>query len=173
MNKSISFKKYICITPYKNNYKFVHTYNNIDKSSYIYGQLHQLSKLNLPKVIDCCLTVEASRIGYSYDKLSKHISSLLNKGSLWIIADLIKATEVKKIQTTIKANNFNIKEVDSITDNVIESLNCDSNNKKNYLSTNPIIKNQLNNMFFIKNSANYNKLITQEYEYLIMIFEKK
>lgn len=169
--KTKSLKKFICISPYKSNVNFVHK-SIQNKSSYIYGQIHQLSKLNLPKDINCCLTVEASRIGYTYDKLSKHISTILNKGSLWVISDLFKSNDIKTIQNSIKLNKFRIKDVISITDNVIESLNCDSDNKKNYLSTMPIIKEQLQNLFFLKNSNNYNKLITQESEYLIMIFEK-
>ena len=168
-NKSV--KDFICISPYKSNVNFVHKYLK-DKSSYIYGHVHQLSKLNLPKDINCCLTVEASRIGYTYDKLSKHISTVLNKGSLWVISDLFKSDDIKTIQSSIKLNKFKIKDVSSITDNVIESLNCESDNKKNYLSTMPVIKEQLQNLFFLKNSDSYNKLITQKSEYLIMIFEK-
>lgn len=172
LSQSKTFNKYICISPYKSNVDFVNQYELSKNLSYIYGQTNQLATLKLPKKIDCCLTVEAVRIGYSFKKLSKQISSILNKGSFWVIADLLKADEVKTIQNNIKSNKFKIKDVNNISNNVIESLNCDSSEKQKYLSTLPIIKEQLSNLFYLKNSTNYNKLITQEYEYLIMIFEK-
>ena len=50
MNELVNIHQFICITPYKSNVNFVHKYL-ANKSSYVYGHIHQLSKLKLPKTI--------------------------------------------------------------------------------------------------------------------------
>lgn len=167
-------QKVICITPHAEFKETVDSFKNSNKQlEYILGTPNELNNLEITKKnIDIVLSIESSRLKYNYNELSTYLSTFIQSGKYWIIADIFESNKIKQVQTSIKKNKFSILETVNITKNILNSLECDSDRKETFINNFPIIKEYMQNIYITKKSKLYNELQNNTKQYLVIISKR-
>ena len=163
--------KVTCITEYKLFVNLMNEINNDNQIEYKLGNIKNLSTLKIDnKSVDVVLSIEANRNKYNYNIIAANLKNFLVPQKFWIIADVFELKTFKNFKNLLKKNKFTIRYIYNITSNIISSIECDNNRKKEqFISNLPLLKKYTIEKFITTNSTIYTDLINGTKQYLVII----
>ena len=164
-------KKVTCITEYKLFVNLINEISNDNQIEYKLGNAKNLTKLKIDnKSVDLVLSVEVNRNKYDYNIIASNLKNFLTPTKFWIIADIFELKTFKDFKNLLKKNKFTIRYIYNITSNIISSIECDNNRKKEqFISNLPLLKKYTIEKFITTDSTIYNDLINGTKQYLVII----
>ena len=145
--------------------------SNDNQIEYKLGNVKNLTKLKIDnKSVDLVLSVEVNRNKYDYNIIASNLKNFLTPTKFWIIADIFELKTFKDFKNLLKKNKFTVRYIYNITSNIISSIECDNNRKKEqFISNLPLLKNYTIEKFITTDSTIYNDLINGTKQYLVII----
>lgn len=153
--------------------KFCNDYHKVDGLSFVKGFAEKQPFAD--NSFDFVVNVESARCYSSLDKFFLEVRRVLRPEGQFLFADMIKDGEVEEINEKLEKNGFEILSKKDISKNVVESLNHDTDRRKNLIDG--FIPKFLVKHFLqfagTKNTERYNSFANGSMQYWSYILKSK